>query len=84
MAPLHLTDEQLQQVMRTAAPIPPELRDEYLRRVANQLRDSEFGDGQLHRVAHAIVRELMAPPPRQRQRAGPRQEEALRGFDVAP
>jgi hypothetical protein len=35
MTPLRLTDEQLNQVMRTAAPIPPHLRDEYLRRVAS-------------------------------------------------
>ena len=38
MTPLRLTDEQLNQVVRTAAPIPLHLRDEYLQRVANQLR----------------------------------------------
>jgi hypothetical protein len=47
MTPLRLTDEQLNQVMRTAAPIPLHLRDEYLHLVANQLRGSEFGDGEV-------------------------------------
>jgi len=32
MTPLRLTDEQLNQVMRTAVPIPLDLRDEYLQR----------------------------------------------------
>jgi len=32
----------------------------------------------LHRIAHAIVRELLAPPPRQPQTGG----EVLRGFNL--
>jgi hypothetical protein len=37
------------------------------------------------RAAHAIVRELMAAPPRKQRCAEPsRQEEALRGFNVSP
>jgi hypothetical protein len=34
----------------------------------------------LHRVAHVIVRELLAPPPKQVQTDG----EVLRGFNVVP
>jgi len=55
MTPLRLTDEQLNQVMRTAAPIPLQLRDEYLRRVADQLRGSEFGDGEVYRACRAAA-----------------------------
>ena len=44
MTPLRLTDEQLNQVMRTAAPLPPELRDEYLQCIADQLRGREIDD----------------------------------------
>src|SRR5215475_966280 len=59
MTPLRLTDEQLNQVMRTAAPIPPELRDQYLRRVADQLRGSEFGDGEVYRACRAAAKSVM-------------------------
>src|SRR5262245_8015278 len=58
MTPLRLTDEQLNQVMRTAAPIPPDRRDEYLRRVADQLRGSEFGDGEVYRACRAAARAI--------------------------
>jgi len=56
------------------------LRSAFLQRLAAQLDGRDFGDGQLHRVAHAIVRELMAPPPKPAQTGG----EVLRGFNVAP
>src|SRR5262245_43190858 len=59
MTPLRLTDEQLEQVMRTAAPIPPELRDEYLQLVADQLRGPEFGDGEVYRVCRAAAKAVM-------------------------
>jgi hypothetical protein len=41
MMPLALTQAQLDQVMRTATSIPPDLRDEYLRRVWNVVRDAD-------------------------------------------
>ena len=59
MTPLRLTDEQLNQVMRTAAPIPPELRDDYLRRVAEQLRSPEFGDGEVYRACREAAKAVM-------------------------
>src|SRR5262244_1329061 len=59
MTPLRLTDEQLNQVMRTAAPIPPELRDHYLQHVADQLRGSEFGDGEVYRACKAAAKAVM-------------------------
>src|SRR5262249_38106556 len=59
MTPLALTQEQLEQVMRTEAPIPPELRGDYLRRVADQLRGSEFGDGEVYRACKAAAKAVM-------------------------
>src|SRR5262245_50023582 len=59
MTPLRLTDEQLNQVMRTAAPIPLDLRDEYLQRVADQLRGFEFGDGEVYRACRAAAKAVM-------------------------
>src|SRR5262245_26458660 len=59
MTPLRLTDEQLNQVMRTAAPIPLHLRDDYLRRVADQLRGLEFGDGEVYRACRAAAKVVM-------------------------
>ena len=59
MTPLRLTDEQLNQVMRTAAPIPLYLRDEYLQRVANQLRGLEFGDGEVYRACRSAAKGVM-------------------------
>ena len=59
------------------------LRSAFLQRLAAQLDGREFGDGQLHRVAHA-VRELLTEP-RERQRARRRErEDVVRGFNVAP
>src|SRR5262245_150437 len=68
MTPLRLTDEQLNQVMRTAAPIPLHLRDEYLQRVADQLRGLEFGDGEIYRVCRTAAKAVMWNA----QRASPR------------
>ena len=57
--PLKLTGEQLDQVMRTAGPVPVELRDEYLRRVADQLQGNEFGDGEVYRACRAAAKAIM-------------------------
>src|SRR5262245_66603347 len=59
MTPLRLTDEQLNQVMRTAAPIPLDLRNEYLQRVADQLRGPEFGDGEVYRACREAAKAVM-------------------------
>jgi len=56
-----------------------------LQRLAAQLDGRDFGDGELHRLVHGLVREFMAPPPPKQQRAKPsRQEEVLRGFGASP
>jgi hypothetical protein len=57
--PLRLTTEQLDQIMRTAAPILPELRDEYLRMVAQALSGREFGDGDVYRACAAAAKAVM-------------------------
>src|SRR5262245_3423441 len=59
MMPLRLTDEQINQVMTTAAPIPLHLRDEYLQRVADQLRGFKFGDGEVYRACRAAAKAVM-------------------------
>src|SRR5262245_60395194 len=59
MTPLRLTDEQLNQVMRTAMPILLDLRDEYLRRVADQLRGHGFDDGEVYRACRAAAKAVM-------------------------
>jgi hypothetical protein len=67
--------------VRTAThQLPRSLRSIFLQRLAAQLGGREFGDGELHRVAHAIVRELLALPFKPAQTGG----EVLRGFNVAP
>jgi hypothetical protein len=50
MMPLALTQTQLDQVMRIAQPIPPDLRDEYLLLVARSLCGRNFGDGEVYRA----------------------------------
>jgi hypothetical protein len=45
--------------MRTAAPILPELRDEYLRMVAQSLSGREFGDGDVYRACAAAAKAVM-------------------------
>jgi hypothetical protein len=55
--PLALTDAQLAALMRLAQPLQPRDRDAFLRILAYELRDRhDVGDGELHRVASAIIR----------------------------
>ena len=56
---LALTDAQLDQVMRTAAAIPQDRRDEYLQRVADLLRGRDFGDGDVFRACAAARKATM-------------------------
>jgi hypothetical protein len=48
--PLALTQAQLDQVMRTAGPIPPDLRERYLELIAQSLSGRSFGDGDVYRA----------------------------------
>jgi hypothetical protein len=62
---LALTDAQLDVLRTVAAPLPRSLRTRYLEMLGTALAGrAAIGDGELHRVAHAIVRELVAPVPR--------------------
>jgi hypothetical protein len=45
--------------MRTAAPIPSDLRGAYLQRVADLLRGREFGDGDVLRACAVAVKTVM-------------------------
>jgi hypothetical protein len=63
MPPLALTDEQMNAVMRGAAPLRPQDRDAYLRQVAEQLRGQEpLGDGLVGRVVRDVQRRFWDPP----------------------
>src|SRR5215472_9526071 len=62
MPPLPLTDEQLDAVMRAAAPLQPRDRDPFLRDVANALQGHEIGPGLLHRIVCECQRKYWDPP----------------------
>ena len=53
MAPIALTDQQLQQIRQTAGPIPRQLRSAFPRRLAELLgtHAGEIGDGTVHAAA---------------------------------
>ena len=58
MAPIALTDAQLDQVMTQAHQVPP-LRDMYLQAVAERLRGKPFDDADVWRAAVAAMREII-------------------------
>jgi hypothetical protein len=63
MAPLPLTDEELDAVMRAAFPLQPRDRDPFLRDVANALQGiGELGPGLLHRIVVEVQRRYWDPP----------------------
>jgi len=63
MSPLALSDSQLDQVMRLAAPLSVDVRAAFLERLASELRAlGELGDGVVFRTASRIQRELFDPP----------------------
>jgi hypothetical protein len=59
VAPLRLSQEQLEQIMRTAGPIPQDLRSNYLLRIADLLRDRDFGDGDVYRAAAMAAKQVL-------------------------
>ena len=59
MMPLALTQTQVDQVMRTAQPIPPDLRDQFLVLVAQALSGHDFGDGDVYRACAAAGKAAM-------------------------
>src|SRR5262249_31141210 len=56
MAPIALTDAQLDQVMTQAHQVPRTLRDMYLQAVAERLRGKPFDDADVWRAAVAAMR----------------------------
>ena len=62
--PLALTDEQLDQVMRCAAPLHPQMRRVFVEHVAYALRGKIVGDGEVWRACAFALREAgMFDPP---------------------
>jgi hypothetical protein len=59
MAPIALTDAQLDQVMTQAHQVPRALRDMYLQAVAERLRDKPLDDADVWRVAVVAMREIL-------------------------
>src|SRR5215510_5952874 len=59
MAPIALTDAQLDQVMTQAHQVPRALRDMYLQAVAERLRGKPFDDADVWRAAVAAMREIL-------------------------
>jgi hypothetical protein len=61
--PLALSDDQLDQIMRLAAPLQPQQRAAFLEMLATKLNSSrELGDGMVYRAARELQREYFSPP----------------------
>ena len=56
-APLALTDDQLDQIVRCAAPLHPELRRVFVEHVAYALRGKTIGDGAVYLACRQVLRE---------------------------
>jgi hypothetical protein len=63
-APLALSDQQLDTVMRHAAPLHPRVRIAFIEAVANALRGQMIGDGVVFRACRQVLRDstLFDPP----------------------
>ena len=57
--PLALTDDQLATLRQFATPIPPRLRDAYLRSVARRLAGKTIGDGTVHTACIGAQHEVI-------------------------
>jgi hypothetical protein len=63
-APLALSDDQLDQIVRCAAPLHPELRRVFVEHVAYALRGKTIGDGTVYLGCRQVLREnRMFDPP---------------------
>jgi hypothetical protein len=62
--PLALTDDQLDQIVRCAAPLNPELRCLFVEHVAYALRGKTIGDGTVYLACRQVLREsgIFDPP----------------------
>ena len=60
--PIHLSDSQLEQIMRAAAPLAPNDRSAFLTDVAAALHGQALGDGAVFRVIREIQGRYFHPP----------------------
>jgi hypothetical protein len=78
-SPISLTTEQLDAVMRAAAPLLVQDRGAFLEEVARELAAlPELGDGALHRVVASVQRRHFSPPSEHGNYGGPRHQGARR------
>ena len=74
--PLALTDDQLDQIMRCAAPLHPRVRRLFVEHVVVALRGKIIGDGEVWRACASVLRESgmfdapLETEPGERGRAG--------------
>jgi hypothetical protein len=77
MAPIELTDSQMDMVFHACEPLPPDARDAFVRDLANALAGSpSVGDGLLWREIRAAQKRHWKPPKEKppdqwRRRVGP-------------
>jgi hypothetical protein len=64
MQPLALTDLQLRDVSDICRVLPPWRRGEFLEQLAARLRGQEIGDGNVHRTAALVMRDVLNRPRR--------------------
>jgi hypothetical protein len=62
LGPLQLTDDQLDAIMRAAAPLARDAREPFLEAVAARLRDREIGDGTVYLAIREVQRRHFDPP----------------------
>jgi hypothetical protein len=62
MAPIALTDRQLDAIVAAAAPLAPADRGPFLEAVAAALRGREVGDGAVYLAITAAQRQFFHPP----------------------
>ena len=60
--PIHLSDTQLEQIMRAAAPLAPNDRSAFLTEVAAALYGQALGDGAVFRIIREIQGSYFQPP----------------------
>jgi hypothetical protein len=62
MKPIALSDDQLSQILRCAAPLTPADRSDFLRDVAQALNGQELGDGLILRTCREIQKRYWRAP----------------------
>jgi hypothetical protein len=73
MSIVHLSDDQLDQVLRAARPLPVRDRDAFLQAIADGLRGKTIGDGEVFRAVRDAQRLFYEAPeidPVSRRRSG--------------